>query len=130
VGQALDAYLAGMEDGTILDRSGKVYKPATCRSYRRAAELRLKPEVGHYKLGELRRRDVQDLVNRLRIGGGSPSTIANGSIRCVLSTGARSAAMRWCSTPATGSSYRRAWPARSHRGARRGGGAERKSARK
>jgi hypothetical protein len=33
-----DAYIAGMLDGTILDRSGKPYEAATCRSYKRALE--------------------------------------------------------------------------------------------
>jgi integrase len=77
VGEALDAYVAGMESGEILDRSGKQYKPATCRSYRRAADRRLRPELGRFKLGELRRRDVQDIVDRLRASGTAASTIHN-----------------------------------------------------
>lgn len=77
VGEALSAYVAGMVDGTILDRSGRQYKPATCRSYRRSVEKRLQPELRHFKLGGLRRRDVQDMIDRLRASGISASTIRN-----------------------------------------------------
>lgn len=77
VGEALHSYLAGMVDGTILDRSGKQYKPATCRSYRRSVEKRLQPELGEVRLGDLRRRDVQDMIDRLRANGISASTIHN-----------------------------------------------------
>lgn len=77
VGQALDAYVAGMGDGAILDRSGKPYKPATCRRYARAARLYLKPALGGYRLSELRRREVQALVEELRRGGAAPSTVHN-----------------------------------------------------
>jgi integrase len=77
VAEALDEYLAGMEAGTILDRSGKSYKPATCRSYKRAAERRLKPALGRMRVSDVRRRDVQDLVDTLRATGVSASTIHN-----------------------------------------------------
>lgn len=77
VAQALDAYAAGMEDGSILDRSGKPYKPATCRRYARAARLYLKPAIGRVRLSDLRRRDVQALVEELRRGGAAPSTVHN-----------------------------------------------------
>src|SRR4051812_47242283 len=43
VDDALDALLAGMTDGTILDRSGRRYRPATARSYREAADKYLRP---------------------------------------------------------------------------------------
>lgn len=77
VADALDAYVAGMEDGSILDRSGKSYKPATCRRYERAARLYLKPALGRVRLSELRRRDVQALVDELRTSGAAPSTVHN-----------------------------------------------------
>lgn len=77
VEQAAAAYLVGMRDGSILDRSGKPYKPATCRSYDRSLRLRVLPVLGDVRLSELRRRDVQDLVDALRADGKSPSTIHN-----------------------------------------------------
>ena len=35
IAAALDALIAGMRDGTVLDRSGRRYRPATIPSYRR-----------------------------------------------------------------------------------------------
>ena len=61
----------------MLDRTGKPYKPATRRSYRIDAEKHLKPGLGHWRLSEVRRRDVQDLVDELRTRGLAASTIHN-----------------------------------------------------
>lgn len=36
VAAAMDELLAGMSNGTVLDRSGRRYRPATVRSYRQA----------------------------------------------------------------------------------------------
>ena len=77
VADALDALIEGMESGQVLDRTGKPYKPATCRSYRVAADGYLKPALGRWRLSELRRRDVQDLVDELRARGLAASTIHN-----------------------------------------------------
>jgi len=74
---ALDDLVDGMRDGRILARSGKPYKPATVRSYEQAARKYLKPAFGLFKLDELRRADVQALVERLRAKGLRPSTIHN-----------------------------------------------------
>lgn len=74
---ALEAYVAGMEDGTILDRSGNRYKPATCRRYGTAVRLHLAPVLGHFKLSELARSDVQSFADRQRGGGAAPSTVHN-----------------------------------------------------
>jgi integrase len=77
VAQALDELVAGMEDGTVLDRSGRRYRPATIRSYRQAGETYLKPRLGHLKLGEVHRTDVQKVVDRMHRDGLSGSTIRN-----------------------------------------------------
>ena len=77
VADALDALIEGMESGQVLDRTGKPYKPATCRSYRIAVDGYLKPALGRWRLSELRRRDVQDLVDALRTRGLAASTIHN-----------------------------------------------------
>ena len=77
VADALDALIEGIESGQVLDRTGKPYKPATCRSYRVAADGYLKPALGRWRLSELRRRDVQDLVDALRARGLAASTIHN-----------------------------------------------------
>lgn len=77
VADALDQLLAGMQDGTALDRSGRRYRPATIRSYKLATEKYLKPALGHLKLGEVRRTDTQALVDRMHAQGLTGSTIRN-----------------------------------------------------
>ena len=74
---ALVELVDGMTTGCVLDRTGKAYKPATVLSYRSAADGYLKPRLGHWRLSELRRRDVQDVIDALRAEGLAPSTIHN-----------------------------------------------------
>jgi integrase len=47
------------------------------RSYRQASDAYIKPALGHLRLSEVRRADVQRLVNRLHAEGLSGSTIRN-----------------------------------------------------
>jgi integrase len=76
--EAADAFVAGMADGSILDRTGKPYKPSTRRSYKQAITTYLKRDpLATLALSDTRRADVQDYVDRLRKQGLSPSTIAN-----------------------------------------------------
>lgn len=63
VAAALDQLLDGMRDGTVLDRSGRRYRPATIRSYHEAIRKYLAPKLGHLRLGEVRRADVQRVVD-------------------------------------------------------------------
>jgi integrase len=77
VAQAIDELLEGMRDGRVLDRSGKPYKPATIRSYERAARLDAIPQLGSLRLSDVRRRHVQAYVDELRRRGLSPSTVLN-----------------------------------------------------
>ena len=80
VRDALNALIAGMRDGTILDRSGRRYRPATIRGYETAVRKYLAPAsaLGDFKLAELRRRDVQTrVVDRLAAKSFSGSTIRN-----------------------------------------------------
>ena len=77
VADAAAALVAGMMDGSILDRSGKPYKPSTVRSYRQAIEQYIEPRLGHKKLSQVKRADVQDFVDALRATGVSPSTVHN-----------------------------------------------------
>ena len=74
---ALGELVAGMRDGTILDRSGRPYRPATIRKYEGDADRYLVPALGHLRLSEVRRRQVQAVVDRLRVDGFSGSTIRN-----------------------------------------------------
>jgi integrase len=75
--QAAHDLVAGMADGSVLDRGGRPYKPSTIRSYEASLRLHVVPLLGGRRLGELRRRDVQAVVDRLRGKGLSPSTVTN-----------------------------------------------------
>jgi integrase len=75
--QAGEALLAGMQDGSVYKRDGERYKPSVIRGYRAALENRVYPELGDWRLSELRRSDLQDFVDRLRAEGLDASTIRN-----------------------------------------------------
>ena len=75
--QAADAFITGARDGSIPNRSGRRYKPATIRGYERALRLRVLPELGDMRLGEIARADVQDFADRLTGEGLSASTVQN-----------------------------------------------------
>src|SRR4051812_46314007 len=77
VAEALDNLVAGMRDGTVLDRTGRRYRPATVRSYSEASRKYLKPAFGPHGLREVQRRDVQRLVDRMHADGLKGSTIRN-----------------------------------------------------
>lgn len=77
VEQACRALIVGMGDGTVLDRSGRRYKPATIRSYGRSVEAFIVPKLGRTKLSDLRRRDVQEYVDGFVRQGVTASTVLN-----------------------------------------------------
>ena len=77
VEQAAEGFLEGARDGSIRDRSGRTYKPSTVRGYERVLRLRVLPTIGDVRLTELRRTEVQALVDRLAADGLSGSTIRN-----------------------------------------------------
>src|SRR4051812_34016583 len=78
IGAAATSLLEGMRDGTILDRSGKQYKPSTCRSYELAVTKYLRPDpLSRKRLTATRRGDIQGFVDRLLRKGLSASTVAN-----------------------------------------------------
>lgn len=74
---AADALMDGMTSGLVLDRSGKPYKAATCRSYAQGINGYLVPALGHMRVSAVRRRDVQRYVDELRGRGLSPRTVLN-----------------------------------------------------
>jgi integrase len=59
------AWLQGAEAGNIRARGGDRYKPATIRAYDRALRLRVLPQLGDRRVGDIRRTDVQALVDDL-----------------------------------------------------------------
>jgi integrase len=74
---AAEKLIAGMKDGSIYDRSGKRYKPATIRGYARNLRLHILPRLGGRKLSQIERRDMQHLVEHLHGEGFAASTINN-----------------------------------------------------
>jgi integrase len=75
--EAAEAWLAGARAGSIRNRSGDRYKPSVIRGYETSLRLRVLPDLGKRKLSEIRRREVQDLADRLLGQGLDPSTIRN-----------------------------------------------------
>ena len=75
--QAAEAFLAGIEDGSVRDRKEDVYKPGTVRVYGHELRRAVLPHLGRYRLQEVTKRDVRDLVKTLRAEGRSDSAIRN-----------------------------------------------------
>jgi integrase len=75
--QAAAAWLEGASSGAIRNRSGDRYKPSAIRGYEEALRLRLLPDLGGAKLSEIRRGDIQALIDRLMAKGHGASTIRN-----------------------------------------------------
>ena len=73
--QAAAEWLEGARSGLVRTRSGRPYKPSALRSYDRALTTRVLPALGHAKLEEIRRSDVQRLVTHLLGEGLDPSTV-------------------------------------------------------
>jgi integrase len=77
VAEAAAAWLVGAEEGTIRNRSGNRYKPATLRGYRQALEDHVLPVLGETRLNGLTTSDIQEVVDRWQAAGQAPSTIRN-----------------------------------------------------
>jgi integrase len=75
--EAADKLLKGMKAGTVLNRTGRPYKPSATRGYEHDLNARILPELGAEKLTAIQRGDVQRLVNRMLAEGLSPSKIRN-----------------------------------------------------
>lgn len=75
--EAATAWLVGAEEGTVRNRSGNRYKPATLRGYRQALEDHVLPELGGTRLNGLTTSDLQELVDHWQAAKQAPSTIRN-----------------------------------------------------
>jgi integrase len=73
--EAWTGWHEGAKAGTVLNRSGNPFKPSALRAYEGGMRLRVLPELGGAKVAEIRRADLQALVNRLHASGLSPSAI-------------------------------------------------------
>jgi integrase len=77
VNEAADALLEGMRSGAVRNRSGKTYKGSVTRSYEAALDLYVRDHLGAMKLGDVKRRHVQHVVDDLVADGKKPSTVRN-----------------------------------------------------
>jgi integrase len=74
---AAEAFIEGMKKGSITTRSQKRYKPSVIRGYQADLERYVIPELGDIRLADVRRRDLQALVDRLVDDGHSGSKVRN-----------------------------------------------------
>lgn len=75
---ALCEFVEGMATGAVRPKGRERYKPNTVRSYERAVRVHIKPSaVAAIKVSEVRRRDLQALVDDLLVSGLSPGTVSN-----------------------------------------------------
>ena len=74
--EAWEDFYAGAKAGTITARGGQPFKPSTLRGYERGWR-KIDPELGPHRLTDVRRADVQALVDRWAAAGMKPSTIRN-----------------------------------------------------
>jgi integrase len=70
-------WLEAAEAELVRNRSGDPYKPSALRGYEQALRTRILPALGDKRLSEIRRSDLQRLVNRLMADGLSASSIRN-----------------------------------------------------
>ena len=77
VAEAAAALLAGMADGTLMNRSGRPYKPAAIRRYEEALRLHVLPVLGHLRLSSVDRSAVKTMVRDWVAAGMSPSSVRN-----------------------------------------------------
>ena len=77
VREVADAWLMQAKNGEALTRSGSRYKPAVLREHERTLNQHVYPTLGAVRFANLRRRDVQKLVDQLVGKGLSGSTVRN-----------------------------------------------------
>jgi integrase len=76
--EAADELIDGMEAGRIFDRSGRPYKPSTVRGYVTHLRTYILPVLGHWKLSNITRRDLQRFLEGLQ---GEPHNLSAKTIR-------------------------------------------------
>ena len=75
VRQVAERWIEEARSGLVRNRSGDVYKPSAIRSYDSSLRRRVFPALGERKFSQVRRVDVQDLVDELHKGGLNASTV-------------------------------------------------------
>jgi integrase len=78
LGEALRAFIDGMQAGAIHPKGRERYKPNTIRSYERALRVHIAPsQVARVKVGEVRRRDLKGLAGELLAADLSARSVSN-----------------------------------------------------
>jgi integrase len=77
IAEAGKVLLAGMKDGTTMNRSGRPYKPSTIRRYELALTKHIEPVLGRRRLADVDRAAVRALVRQWTRDGQDPSSIRN-----------------------------------------------------
>lgn len=72
---AASAWLERMTTGVVRARGGEQYKPATIRSYERNLRLRVLPLLGTQPITDIRRADLQELVDAMGEDGAEAATV-------------------------------------------------------
>ena len=65
VAKAVEAFLAAIQAGSALNKHGRPYKPSAIRDLKGALDGHVSPVLGAKRLGDVRRGDVQRLVDGL-----------------------------------------------------------------
>lgn len=77
VRDAGERLLAGMQDGSIAKRGGAPYAGSVITSYESSLRAHVYPLIGGRRMDDIRRRDIQAVVDHLKSQGLTPSTINN-----------------------------------------------------
>lgn len=75
VREAAERWLRDARSGVALTRSGEPYKPSAVRVMELSLRLRVVPALGDRPFAQVRRGELQRLVNELQAAGASASTI-------------------------------------------------------
>jgi site-specific recombinase XerC len=75
VAAAIEQFVAAAQIGAAVNRSGRPYRPSALRDIRGILEYHIAPDLGRMRLRDVRRSDVQMLVERLAAEGLSESRI-------------------------------------------------------
>jgi len=73
--EAAEEWLQAARAGVVRNRSGDPYKPSAVRGYEANLRLRVLPELGAQRLGQLRLADLQRFIDRLAVHGHEPALI-------------------------------------------------------
>lgn len=77
VRQAGERLVAEMRSGVARTRAGRPYKPGAITAYERDLRNRVYPAVGPIRLVDVKRANVQAIVDEMLAGGADPSTVQN-----------------------------------------------------